>query len=375
LILHSFDYPPTHGGISRLCAEVATGLDRRGAGVRVLAQVAEGSGGSSIPEVLEDRVTSRRPWREWQALRHLLRSRSLRTPVLCGIWYPEGLLATLAGSRPRVIMAHGSELMPPRSRWRRGVWRRLQRYVLGSADLVLANSEYTLGLVRASAPGSRAVAVPLAVDHRRFCPGDRDAAKARFDVAGRLVVSSVSRIQAYKGHETVFRAMAALPSPLRERFIYLVAGRGPDVDLLRAKAEEHGVTDLVRWLGYVAEDDLPELYRATDLFALCTREVPEFQEVEGFGLVFLEAQACGTPVVGTRTGGIPDAITHHDGGWLIEPDDDLGLSGILLELGECPESFRLAGVAARRRVEREWTWDHYLRRLQAALNAEGVDLA
>jgi phosphatidylinositol alpha-1,6-mannosyltransferase len=374
MILHSFDYPPNHGGISRLCAELAIGLNRRGAGVRILGQVADVAGGSSIPALLEDRVTSRRPWREWQALRHLWRSRSDRSAVLCGIWYPEGLLATLAGVRPRVIMAHGSELMPPRSRWRRGLWRRLQWLVLGSADLVLANSEYTLGLVLASAPTSRAVTVPLAVDHWRFSSGDRDAAKALYDVEGRLVLSSVSRIQAYKGHETVFRAMAALPAPLRDRFIYLVAGRGPDVGLLRAKAEELGVTDLVRWLGYVAEEDLPELYRATDLFTLCTRETPEFQEVEGFGLVFLEAQACGTPVVGTRTGGIPDAITHQDGGWLIEADDVQGLSDLLLELCECPESFRRAGEAARRRVERECTWDHYLGRLQRALHAEGIDL-
>jgi len=371
MIVTSFDYPPCDGGISRLCAEIAAGSARRGADVRVLTQ-AVARPGSAVPAVSETRLAPGRPRREWEAFRAL--RRSAPDLVLCGIWYPEGLLATLAGLRPRVILAHGSELMPTRARWRRDIWRRLLRRVLGSADLVVANSEYTRRLAVAAAPGCRAVAVPLAVDHLRFCPGDRAAAKARYGVTDRLVLASVSRLHAYKGHEVVFRALAALPEPLRGRFTYLIAGRGPDEALLRTKARECGVGDLVRWLGYVAEEDLPGLYRAADLFTLCTRETPESQEVEGFGLVFLEAQACATPVVGTRTGGIPDAIADGDGGWLIEPDDVLGLSRILLALGECPESFRRAGEAARSRVEREGTWDHYLGRFEEALRAEGLGL-
>ena len=374
MILHSFDYPPTHGGISRLCAEVAAGLGRRGVAVRALTQAAALGGGSRVPDLPEVRVIARRPRREWQALRHLWRARAGRAAVVCGIWYPEGLLATLAGVRPRVILAHGSELMPTRSRSRRVLWRRLRRHVLESADLVVANSQYTRQLALAAAPRCRAVSVPLAVDHRRFCPGDRAMAKARHGVSGRLVLASVSRLHAYKGHEAVFRALAALPPPLRDRFAYLVAGRGPDEALLRAKAQECGVADLVRWIGFVPEDDLPDLYRAADLFVLCTREVPDLQEVEGFGLVFLEAQACATPVVGTRTGGIPDAIDHGHGGWLIEPDDVLSLTRILTDLGDCPDSFRRAGELARLRVEREGTWDHYLGRFGAALRAEGLDL-
>jgi phosphatidylinositol alpha-1,6-mannosyltransferase len=132
--------------------------------------------------------------------------------------------------------------------------------------------------------------------------------------------------------------------------------------------------DQVRFLGFVPEEDLPELYRASDLFVLCTREAAEQQEVEGFGLVFLEAQACGTPVVGTRTGGIPDAIREGEGGWLIEQDDAVRLAQILKRLAADPEQFRTAGLRARQHIERECAWSHYLDHLAAALTQAGVRL-
>jgi phosphatidylinositol alpha-1,6-mannosyltransferase len=84
-------------------------------------------------------------------------------------------------------------------------------------------------------------------------------------------------------------------------------------------------------------------------------------------LVFLEAQACGTPVVGTRTGGIPDAVREGEGGWLIPQDDVGALSSIFRRLRQNPESFRSEGGRARRRVLREATWEHYIQRLQALL--------
>ena len=204
MILHSFDYPPNHGGVSRLCAEIATGMDRMGEGVRVLTQSSGIAKGSRVPEVSEVRVTPRRPWRELQAL-NLLREGGRGQPVVCGAWYPEGLIATLAAARPRVILAHGSELLPTRSRWRRGLWQRLQRNVLTSADLVVTNSEYTRRLVLSSAPESRAVAIPLAVDDFRFSPGDRSVCRAKWGLSDQLVLCSVSRLHAYKGHEIVFQ--------------------------------------------------------------------------------------------------------------------------------------------------------------------------
>ena len=97
--------------------------------------------------------------------------------------------------------------------------------------------------------------------------------------------------------------------------------------------------------------------------------------MEGFGLAFLEAQACGTPVVGTRTGGIPDAVKDGEGGWLIEADDCAALGAILRNLIRSPESFASAGRLARRRVEHECTWNRYFENLSSALAQKRIEVS
>ncbi len=376
MLIFSFDYPPLDGGIARLCSELALGFSRRGVRVEALSRLpASPELDAAIPTV---RVTRARPLMEAAAFGRLL-SRRGGGPVVCGLWYPEGFLATIAGVRPRVVLAHGSELMPARAAWRRGLWRRMMRRTLLGADLVAANSAYTKGLVESSAPGCRAIAIPLAVDHARFSPpavgGVRAAIRARLGLdSSKRVVLTVSRLKRYKGHETIFRALASLDGTVRRNFVHLVAGRGSDRDALEASARDLGVAGLVRWLGYVPESGLPDLYRAADIFVLCSREDPEQQEVEGFGLVFLEAQACGTPVVGARTGGIPDAVREGEGGFLIGQDDHAALAGILARLAERPEEFEAQGRAARARVERECTWERYVERFTRELEAAGVKL-
>jgi phosphatidylinositol alpha-1,6-mannosyltransferase len=246
------------------------------------------------------------------------------------------------------------------------------RSICESADLVIANSEFTRKLVLERAPKANVVAIPLAVDYRRFTPGDAQKAKRRFGVANKVVLSTVSRLDSYKGHDLVLKAIAASSEHVRQNLVYLIAGKGPHQCELERQVTALGITEQVRFLGFVSEDGLPDLYRASDLFLLCSREVAERQQVEGFGLVFLEAQACGTPVIGTRTGGIPDAVKEGEGGWLIEQDDVVALSALLTQLVDDPSVFQAAGKCARNRVERLSTWEHYMVQFVAAL--ESVDI-
>ncbi len=372
-ILFSFDYPPNSGGISRLCAEIAKGLTARGCSVDVLTQQSSQRATEINAHVPPRRVTARRPLREVFALRALLACR--KATVISGIWYPEGLLAQLAGVRHQVVLAHGAELYPPLGRIRSLLWRRLARYTLERAECVIANSAFTAHRVTALAPKARVVGIPLAVDHHRFQPSDRATARERWQIPrNSRVLCSVSRVHRYKGHEAVLEALSRLSPEIRARFVYLIAGTGPDTAYLKARAEELGITPIVRWLGFVADDELPSLYTAADLFVLMTREEPAERAVEGFGLVFLEAQACGTPVVGAAAGGIPDAISPGDGGWLIAPDDVEGLAALLHHLDNDPNEFTEAGRKARLRVERECTWDHYINRFTQILKTVGVPL-
>jgi phosphatidylinositol alpha-1,6-mannosyltransferase len=369
LLLFAFEYPPVSGGIARLCAEIGSGLARDQVKGQVLTQDCPATPrNEALPEV---RVSRQRPLREWRAFQWLRKQRR-RTPTICGVWYPEGLIAYLAGMRPLVILAHGSELLPPADRWRRPFWKALQRRVLESASLVIANSDYTRQLVSAVAPNARVETIPLAVDPDRFAPTDRAAAKEKYGVSGKRVLCTVSRMYPYKGHDVVLRAIASLAPDERERLVYMVVGRGPYEPRLRRLAAQLGVESNVRWLGFVAEEDLPEVYSASDLFVLCTRDAPEERSVEGFGLVFLEAQAGGTPVVGARTGGIPAAIQDGEGGWLIEQDDQKALADMIRNLVHSPELFRAAGTQARQRILREHTWVHYMQRFSSALKSVGI---
>jgi phosphatidylinositol alpha-1,6-mannosyltransferase len=368
LLLYSFDYPPNDGGVARLCSEISVHCALGGVEVKVIAPASNGKTPSNPALTHELRVRSSRPWREWDSYCELTH-RKATGPVICGLWYPEGLLAQLSGVRPRVILAHGLELMPCPARWRRKLWGRMLRWVCESADLVIANSEYTRNLVIERAPRANVLAIPLAVDPVRFSPGNREEAKSRFGVVDKVVLLTVARLHEYRGHDVVLRAMAACSNRSRRDLVYLIAGRGPHQSRLERKVAELGLRDHVRFLGFVSDDDLPQLYRASDLFVMCTRASDERQEVEGFGLAFLEAQACGVPVIGTRTGGVPEAIEEGEGGSLIEQDDFQGLSRLFSLLIDKPIALFAAGERARVRVERQCTWEQYTCRVLAALRS------
>ena len=371
MIVFSFDYPPRDGGIARLSSEIVSAAEAAGVSVEVLTQSSELSG-LSVPGVPTDRVIPERPRRELAAL---MRVRAWRDAVVVsGIWYPEGLLAALGQPRFHAILAHGMELMPSRSPWRRRLWSTLQRRTLEGAQVVVANSRYTAEWVLRTAPEAVVEVVPLAVDATRFTPDGRDAERERRGWQGRQVVLTVSRLAGYKAHDTVLRAIASIPASERTDLCYAIAGRGPAEASLRALSEELGIASSVAWLDFVPETELASLYAASDLFVLLTRELESSREVEGFGLVFLEAQACGTAVVGACTGGIPDAVTDGEGGWLIEADDEAALAVHLRSLVASPDAVRAEGARGRARVLRDCTWEGYWHAFRAALNRHGAGL-
>ena len=109
------------------------------------------------------------------------------------------------------------------------------------------------------------------------------------------------------GHDTVIRALSTLPQRSGD-IVYLIAGDGPYRATLERLAKSLGVADRVVFLGRVAEPDLPLLYSMADSFIMLSRERTDQCDVEGFGIVFIEAAACGTPAIAGRSGGVEDAV-------------------------------------------------------------------
>jgi phosphatidyl-myo-inositol dimannoside synthase len=276
--------------------------------------------------------------------------------IHCGQSIETGMIGWWCRRRyglPYVVHTFLEELMV----YRRGAaTRRLLRRVLGEAEAVTTISRF-----------SRTQLIELGVDPGRIHllypgvsaqPVEAEAAAAirrRYHLDGRQVLLTVGRLAPRKGHDRVIRA---LPSVLKAvpSVTYLVVGDGPERPRLQHLAASLGLADRVVFVGGVAHHEVPTFYHVSDLFLMANRELPN-GDVEGFGLVFLEANAAGLPVIGGRSGGTADAIVHGETGWLVDPDDLAGLADGITRLLQDHELARRFGGAGRQRVASEFTWE------------------
>jgi phosphatidyl-myo-inositol dimannoside synthase len=277
--------------------------------VEVLPRLAPGA-----LEPLPDRVLQATPvrGRVHYVASALRAARRLRPSVVFNGHLYHGPLALraarLVGAK-LVSQLHGTEIWPE--------LRPHHREALEQSDLILAVSRDTRARVlsKTRVDPERVVVLNNTVG-ADFTPGDRAAARAKFGLGGEFVVLTVARLDAregYKGHDRIIPEVARLRQAgvdLR----YLVCGIGDDRPRLEGLAARHGIADSVRFLGKVPRCDLPDLYRAADLFALPSRG-------EGFGIAFLEAMASGTPAIGLAVGGAPDALGDGALGLCVADED------------------------------------------------------
>jgi phosphatidylinositol alpha-1,6-mannosyltransferase len=180
------------------------------------------------------------------------------------------------------------------------------------------------------------------------------------------VLFTIARLVARKGIDTVLQALPALVAAVPD-LVYVIAGEGPEGEGLAALSRRLGVESSVRFVGAVAHPDLPFYYSLGDVFVMPSRSTPP--DVEGFGIVFLEAAACERAVVAARAGGIPDAVLDGQTGVLVPPDDPRALSPVLVELFRDPARRTELGRRGRERVLAELTWERVVDRTLAALEA------
>lgn len=230
---------------------------------------------------------------------------------------PEGLVAWAVARltfRPVVIYAHGEEL----TTWGKGGKYKAMRFALRHADTVIANSEFTRQeLLNMGVLAERIVLINPGVDVERFRPGlPCDDLKQHIGLApGEKLILSVGRLSRRKGFDMVVRSLPQLASQgISVR--YALIGIGEDHDYLTGLARELGVSDRVHLLGHVSQDDLPRWYNACDVFAMPNREIDG--DTEGFGMVFIEAAACGKPALAGKAGGAGSAVVQGETGVLVD---------------------------------------------------------
>ena len=268
---------------------------------------------------------------------------------------------------PYDVVLHGAEVTVP---GRIPGSKQALAHVLRNARHVIAAGSYPAAEAeRAAGRPLPTTIVPPGVDVERFRPltaAERHDARHHFGlpVDGRLVLG-VSRLVPRKGFDTAIRAVARL-APTHPDVVLAIAGGGRDEQRLRRLAAD--LEAPVQFLGRVLNDDLPRLYGCADVFTMLCRNRWGGLEQEGFGIVFVEAAACGVPQVAGDSGGAADAVADGETGFVVRKPDDVSESAAALRrlLDDDAERERM-GKAARRRAEVEFSYEVLAARLGAAL--------
>ncbi|WP_119582625.1 glycosyltransferase family 4 protein [Streptomyces europaeiscabiei] len=371
------DFPPRPGGIQAFLHNMALRLDPE----RIVVYAStwkrsrEGARATAAFDdeqpftVVRDRTTMLLPTPAvTRRAVSLLREHGC-TSVWFGAAAPLGLMAPAlrrAGATRLVATTHGHE----------AGWAQLPaaRQLLGrigeGTDTITYLGEYTRSrIATALTPqaAGRMVQLPPGVDEKTFHPGSGGAeVRARLGLTDRPVVVCVSRLVPRKGQDTLIRAM---PGILAEEpdAVLLIVGGGPYDKELRRLAHETGVAASVRFTGAVPWSELPAHYGAGDVFAMPCRTRRGGLDVEGLGIVYLEASATGLPVVAGDSGGGPDAVLDGETGWVVRggsPED--AAERIVTLLGD-PELRARMGQRGREWVEEKWRWDLLAETLKSLL--------
>ncbi|MDT7570840.1 MAG: phosphatidyl-myo-inositol dimannoside synthase [Actinomycetota bacterium] len=298
--------------------------------------------------------------------RVLRRARDIATAEGCDrVWFgaaaPLGLLARRLHLHRSVASTHGHEVGWALLPGARQVLARIGRDV----DVVTYLGEYTRARLAPLVP--RLERLPSGVDTAVFRPGaGGEEVRRRHGLSERPVVVCVSRLVPRKGQDVLIRALPEIRRRVPDTALLCVGG-GPYLPALQRMAREEGVADAVVFTGSVPWAELPAHYDAGDVFAMPCRTRRRGLEVEGLGIVFLEASATGLPVVAGRSGGSPDAVLDGTTGHVVDGTSVEEVAGSVAGLLADPARARAMGADGRSWVEEEWRWDVLAARLRTLL--------
>ena len=368
----AMDFKPNLGGIAEQTDQLARHMTELGENLTVLA--------SSLPgDVQFDRNASY-PIVRFNACRQVQgrwRRRIFRAAALLGAVISNArrvkadyiildswnsisgpILALASGMlrRPFFLVAHGSEFSE-------SVPFGFSRNITArAASKVICISDYTRDMVRASGVESdKLVVVRHGFDTREVDEyRDRNFIGRFPDIdsafpEGSLTVLTVSRLI---GRKRIDRIIEAMPRVVEKvpKARYVIVGDGRDADRLKRLANESPVSDSIAFLGTRIDDEKFECYDRCAIFAMTSAHLPG-EGIESFGIVFLEANAFGKPVIGSDVGGIPEAVLHEETGLLVsDPNNVEEIANSILRLLENPEEAHRMGENGRLRVESELNW-------------------
>ncbi|ABM14345.1 glycosyltransferase family 4 protein [Mycolicibacterium sp. jd] len=300
-------------------------------------------------------------------MRRLIRERGIDT-VWFGAAAPLALLAPLAraaGARRVIASTHGHEVgwsMLPLA-------RTALRRIGNDTDVVTFISAYTRGrFASAFGPHAALEHVPPGVDTDRFVPDEvaRAELRARYGLGERPVVVCVSRLVPRKGQDMLIRALPAIRQRVPGAALVIVGG-GPYRTALHRLAHTFGVAEDVVFTDGVPGEELPAHHAMADVFAMPCRTRGSGLDVEGLGIVYLEASSTGVPVVAGRSGGAPETVVDGETGVVVDGWDVGAIAAAVGDLLADPARAAAMGAAGRQAVLDNWRWSRQAEKLARLL--------
>jgi len=372
ILVITWNYPPRRGGMEQLLASVCGGLSKQHRVWVITAYAAETTAGTEekifrpttpglVRYFLFALTKGIALLRGNRSIRVVFGGSALMTPIVL-------VLAHLF-RRNAVVQVHGLDLI-----YHNPIYQFVFVRWLRGADRVIANSRYTAALARQKGVGEPAIAViPPGVDWQRFqVPETADTVKKARELANRKVILFVGRLAKRKGvKEFIEHSLVDIVKRMPDA-CFVIAGDNPTESLahhdnvageIRQAIARHDLAQQVRWLGAVSDAELVQLYAACDVLVLPVLELD--YDVEGFGMVALEAAAAGKPVVATRVGGVPDAIEDGKSGILVAPGNYQGMTEAIVLLLKDRGLAASMGETGRQRVMKEFVWGSVVSRYES----------
>jgi len=287
----------------------------------------------------------------------LVRERGIST-VLFGAAAPLGLLSKglrRAGAQHIVALTHGHEV------WWSKVWpfTILMKSISRHINHLTYLGEYTRSAIARSVTEKAAasmVKIAPGIDTDHFSPQDASELRRELGLTNKKVIVSVGRLVHRKGQDVLIEAMPAIIKAVPDAHILMI-GEGPYRGYLENRVKALGIQERVTFIGRIQYAELPRYICVGDVFVMPSRSRLAGLEVEGLGIVYLEASACGLPVIAGNSGGAPDAVLEGKTGLVVEGTNKSAVATAVVELLLDADRSKAMGVAGRQWIIQEWRWD------------------
>ena len=268
-----------------------------------------------------------------------------------------GLIFKKLFKKPYFLWAYGGETTPVyiKSRWSKF----LVEKILDNANIIFTNSKFTSKeFLDYGIPRKKIIEIIPAVDCKIFKPLPKCSDLVeKLKIKEKKTILTISRLTERKGHDIVLKALPLVLKSVPD-LNYLIVGDGPYKTYLMELCQELKLNDVVTFFGFAHDEDLVMYYNLCDVFVMPNREIfNSTDSVEGFGITFIEANACNKPVIGGKSGGAIEAVKDGVTGFLVDSQDEKEVAHKIISLLQNEELAKKMGEEGRRRAERDFSWE------------------